>query len=317
MNTKSPALREYLEEVAVHLPRPGRADLLLELESHILDRAEESHGESPDEEAIRDVLGSFGEPAKIAAAYGGERFLIGPGLYRSFVAYTGIVYAVHLLMILVGVATGAQIHLFPARIASDGPLPSWFELLGVAIHTLLFDIGLVVVIFALASHAGTAFRTPSIIFRVRRSRRASIARAVLSLIVILGITTLRDRLFVVFENERSYSILTSALVRVIPGIVALLVLTMAKEITFACRGEDRVTLLSDALVGLYGVILMVVLVAGPALIAFPDELSSLRPLQPHLNTLVMRVVQLLLVALAAVLATGMVKRLVRLRQIWS
>lgn len=317
MNTESPALSEYLEEVAIHLPRRGRADVLLELESHVLDRAEECSDAAPDETSIRDVLERLGEPARIASSYSGEKYLVGPGLYRSFIAYTAILYAVHMLMILIGVATGARIHLFPARIASDGPLPAWFELFGVAVHTLLFDIGLMVVIFALASRAGTAFRTPTVLFRVRRSRRASLARAVLASIVLLGITALRDRLFVVFEDDQPHSILTAALVGRVPLIAALLVITILKEIAYAWRGEERFTLAFDAVVGLLGAALTVALVAGPPLIAFPIELKSLSPLQPHLNTLVQRVAQLGLVLLGVVLATAVVKRVVRLRQVWG
>jgi hypothetical protein len=310
-------MREYLEEVAVHLPRRGRSDVLREMESHLLDRIEEESGGTGDEATVRAVLERFGEPARVASAYAGDRYLIGPGLYRAFVAYTGILYVAHLIMILVGVATGAQIHLFPARIAADGPFPTWFELLGVAVHTLLFDIGLMVVIFALASRSRGAFRTPSVMFRVRRSVRASISRVILAVVAGIALTLLRDRLFVVLDENRIHSVLTDALVDRLPWILGFLGLAVLKEIAYAVLGECRRALALDAAHGLIGAALMVVLVAGPTLVAFPATLKSLAPLQPHLNDLVRRMTQLLLIVIAVALAAGAVKRVVRLRQIWA
>jgi hypothetical protein len=315
VNTKSPVLRDWLEEVAVHLPRRERRDVLLELESHVLDRAEETAGPDPDEATIRAIVESLGEPARIASSYGGDRYLVGPGVYRAFVLYTAILYVVHMMMILIGVATGARIHLFPARITSDAAFPTWFELFGVAVHAALFDIGLMVVIFALATRAGTVLRTPNLVFRVRRSPRAALSRALLAGLVIVALLFLRDLVFVVAEEGRVHSILTPALTPRLPWLVAYLVLTVAKEIAYAVRGETRLTLLLDAIVLAAGAALLAVLAVGPPLVAFPEGLKSLAPLQPRVNTLLLRVTQLLFIAAAVTLAAGMVKRLFRLRQV--
>jgi hypothetical protein len=315
LNSDSPALTEYLEEVAVHLPSRERGDVLLELQSHVLDRAEEEAGPDPDEAAIRAVIQRMGDPVRMASAYTGSRFIVGPGVYRAFVVYTAILFASHLLMILVGVATGARIHLFPARIATDGPLPRWFEILGIALHALLFDIGLMVVIFGLASRAGSALRTPNLVFRVRRSPRAAVSRIVLAAIVLGCLTLGRDHIFVVAEEGRVHSILTSGYDAGLVPIAAFLVLGILKEIAYAFRGESRITLSFDALVGFLGAALMVVLVAGEPLIAFPDALRSVAPIQPGLNELVHGVTQVMLAVLGVALAAASVKRLVRLRQI--
>jgi HAAS len=317
LNSDSPALTEYLEEVAVHLPGSERADVLMELESHVLDRAEEEAGPEPDEAAIRAVIKRLGDPMRVASAYSGSKYIVGPGVYRAFVAYTAILFAAHILMILIGVATGAQIHLFPARIASDSPSPRWFELFGIAVHALLFDIGLMVVIFGLAAHTGSALRTPKLVFRVRRSPRAAIARILLGLIVIACLTVGRDRIFIVVEEGHPYSVLTHGFSDSIVLIAGFLLLGIGKEVAYAFRGEGRLTLSFDAIVGLVGAGLMVALVAGSPLIAFPDGLKSVAPLQPGLNELMHRVLQIMLAVMGVAIAAASVKRLVRLRQIWE
>ena len=118
----SETLEAFLEEVSAHMgPRRGKKDMILELRSTILDRAEEIGQGTVDDATIKAAIKAVGEPALVASAYTGEQYLIGPKLYRPFLFYTGIIFAVHLVMILVASVALTKIELFPVTILRVAP----------------------------------------------------------------------------------------------------------------------------------------------------------------------------------------------------
>ena len=106
--TRSPKLEDYLGKVRTHLPLRQARDILLELESNILDRVEHmasEEGRDPDDDHFERVFSEMGEPESVAAGYHVDRYLVGPSEFRPFLFYTGLVFALH--MVLVGVSTAS------------------------------------------------------------------------------------------------------------------------------------------------------------------------------------------------------------------
>ena len=98
-------INRYTHEVGKLLPRKKRADIEAEIKSTLEDMLEERSSSSPDQdkdEIIQGVLKEYGSPAKVAASYKAEQYLIGPGLYPFFLLVIKIVGIVLTLMAVLG-----------------------------------------------------------------------------------------------------------------------------------------------------------------------------------------------------------------------
>ena len=100
----------YLVEVSRFLPEDSRADVIDELRASIEDQVTEQaagSGRAPEPDDERTVLGAFGHPLKIASAYQPQRYLIGPGLFGSYVeALRFLLIAVLSLQVAIALAVG-------------------------------------------------------------------------------------------------------------------------------------------------------------------------------------------------------------------
>jgi hypothetical protein len=317
MNPESPALARYLDEVSAHLGRKkGKRDLLLELESAILDRAEDIGGGEASQEAIEKALTSVGEPAEVALSYSGERYLIGPRLYRPFFIYTGILFAIHLVMIVVATVTHAGIEVGPL-VAFRIPTPhSLLNILFVALQALLVDIGLTVVIFTGVSRVQRTVRLPKMAFRVETALRPSLARVVLTVLVLVLLNFLRDDVFIVVLEGRVHPIFTVSFVKVLPILDVFLVLVILKELGFALLGERRGMVAVDSALYAAGAAMMIWFLTRDAFVSLPVEVSDQITMQESVNQLLHKVTQLVLISFAVVFTMQAVKRFVRFCQKW-
>jgi len=95
MNTN--LIDAYVSEVGRRLPRSTRKDIEAEIRSilqDMLDEHSQKNGKPVDEEMILEVLKAYGAPEKVAATYLGERYLVGPRLYPTFMLVLRIVLVV-------------------------------------------------------------------------------------------------------------------------------------------------------------------------------------------------------------------------------
>lgn len=317
MNAQYQDLDRFLDEVAAHLgPRRGRKDLILELRSAILDRAEESSGGEPDRESIRQAMSRMGQPAEVALAYAGERYLIGPRYYRAFLTYTGLVFAIHLVMILIATVTEIGIEIFPISVMRIAHPHSLLNLLFVATQALLLDIGLMVVIFTAVTRFKRGVQIPRIAFRVPAGLRFSLTRAVLAGLVLLLMNVFRDQLFVVVVEGEPYPFFTRSFLDALPWLNAFLALVIGREIAYAFLGERRALVAGDALLSAAGAALMVWFLTRAPFAAFPSALNEPSPALPTMNQLTAKLFELILIAFAATFAYEAGKRFLRLIQIW-
>jgi hypothetical protein len=87
----------YVAEVGRYLPEKSRADIEAEIRSTLEDMLEDRSQEVDrpvDDAMVVEVLEEFGSPAKVAASYMPERYLIGPRMYPIFMTILKIVLAV-------------------------------------------------------------------------------------------------------------------------------------------------------------------------------------------------------------------------------
>jgi len=99
----------YVADVGRRLPEQSRADIEKEIRSTLEDMLEDRSvsDERPiDENMTAEVLKEFGHPAKVAASYLPERYLIGPQLYPHFLKVVKISLVVALGVALIRMIVG-------------------------------------------------------------------------------------------------------------------------------------------------------------------------------------------------------------------
>ena len=95
----------YVSEIGRRLPKKNREDIEAEIRSilqDMLDEKSRENGKPVDEEMTLEVLKTYGSPEKVAAAYLGERYLIGPRLYPIFTLVLRIVLVVTGILAAIG-----------------------------------------------------------------------------------------------------------------------------------------------------------------------------------------------------------------------
>jgi len=101
----------YIAEVGKSLPRKNRADIENEIRSALQDMLDERSrktGRPIDDGMIVEALREYGAPAKVAASYQPERYIIGPRLFPSFVTVVKVVLPIVMAVSLVklGISLG-------------------------------------------------------------------------------------------------------------------------------------------------------------------------------------------------------------------
>jgi hypothetical protein len=126
-------LERYLKAVGEHLAARGREDTLRELRTNLqaeIEGREEELGRSLDSAEIGKILEAHGMPVLVAARYGQQQFLIGPGLFpfywytlkKSFPLVVAAYAAVQGVSILL--STGSSDQLGPRIGSAAGHFPA-------------------------------------------------------------------------------------------------------------------------------------------------------------------------------------------------
>jgi hypothetical protein len=113
-------LERYLIAVGEHLPARGRADMLAELRVNLeaeIEGREEELGRALTEAEVAQVLEAHGMPVLVAARYGPQQFLIGPGLFpfywytlkRSFPYVVAIYALVQITVAIIASGSGPDL----------------------------------------------------------------------------------------------------------------------------------------------------------------------------------------------------------------
>ncbi len=114
----------------------------------MLDERSQKAGKPVDEEMTLDVLKAYGAPEKIAATYQGERYLIGPRLYPTFILVLRIVLVVVGVLAAVGLGVAIS-HTLNPQIAVETVLTA----IGNFLASSMTALGNIVLIFAIMEWA--------------------------------------------------------------------------------------------------------------------------------------------------------------------
>lgn len=308
-------LHEYLGRLRSQLP-VGSDDVVRELESSILDRAEELAAAGDgivDPVVLGRVLDEVGEPETVAAGYAPRGHVVAPEHYRAFLVWSSITFAVHL--VLIGVATTADraLQFGPLAVSPVGP-QGFISVAAAAIHALLLDLGLMVATFAAAPWIRRFVKPRSASFGVDAAPRSAGARAVLAVLVagILGL--FRDRLFVVMDGPNAHPLFTTWSVAMLPLVLGLLGFAVVVDVLYLWLGERRTTLALDALHGAATLAVMIVLTRGDALLQVPP-VPAFDTFRAPINGFLGDLGTLVVLVVAALAAVKTVRRLVRCSQV--
>ena len=140
-------IESYIEEVGTQLPLRQRADIQAEIRSLLEDTLEDrlaETGGAADVETVAALLKEFGSPDKMAASYAPDRYLVGPKLFPLFTLVTKIVFAVLIVLGIIGAGiAAAPAETFKAALLSIGS--SLLEMFNGLMSTLAW----IVIVFAI------------------------------------------------------------------------------------------------------------------------------------------------------------------------
>jgi hypothetical protein len=142
--SKFKRLEDYLEEIDHYLVvEKGGEEILSEIRSHIMEKAENEYGELT-EESIEKTIANYGSPRQVAEKYLEGYQLIAPTFKKHLFLYAGILFAVHYGFTILSFVLRIRVQMFPFFITPR--MENIFDLIGLLPMTLVFDIGLVGII---------------------------------------------------------------------------------------------------------------------------------------------------------------------------
>lgn len=132
MNNK---VEEYLAEVSHYIADTKQTeDIIMEVRSHMNDRAQEEYGDTSDE-SLEKILAKMEEPREMAGKYSQGQDIIAPYYRKHIIVYTAFLFFINLGVSVASMVLGKSIHLVPfMQVASDdfltflGGLPVTFFL---------------------------------------------------------------------------------------------------------------------------------------------------------------------------------------------
>jgi hypothetical protein len=153
----SKRLEIYLEEINHYLGANKDArEILIEIKSHIMEKAGQEYKEVT-EEAIGQVIDSYGSPRQVAEKYLEGDQIIAPALKGHLLRYTIILFTFHLLFILISFISKTSMLVLPFFYI---PRFDSFQALFYLPMAFVFDLGLVGIILYLVTQSRRDVRLP-------------------------------------------------------------------------------------------------------------------------------------------------------------
>jgi hypothetical protein len=134
------SLEEYIEKISQYLAvKRGGEEILAEIRSHILEKAEEESG-TVTEESLRRAIAEYGRPREVAEKYIEGSEIISPTLRKHLFRYTWILFAFHFAVTALAVYWHVNIVAIPFFFI---PKMSVYWALVYLPMALVYDFGLV------------------------------------------------------------------------------------------------------------------------------------------------------------------------------
>jgi hypothetical protein len=152
-------LETYIEEIGHFLTgRREREEILSEIRSHLLERAEQET--SPvDEAALGKVIAAYGSPRHVAEKYLDGRPVIAPAYQRHLFRYASLLFAVHFAFVMFSVVFKRSFTIFPFLYVPD--LSSiLFDAIMYLPMAFLADFGAVALVLYFITRSGREIKLP-------------------------------------------------------------------------------------------------------------------------------------------------------------
>jgi hypothetical protein len=150
-------LETYLEEISHFLSgREEREEILSEIRSHILEKAEREFGQVT-ESSLDKVIAAYGPARRVADKYLDGHEIIAPAYRRYLFRYTALLFAIHCVMSVAAAAFKESFIFFPVLYV---PALSPFEILFYLPTAFLFDLGVVTLVLYLITQSKKEVKLP-------------------------------------------------------------------------------------------------------------------------------------------------------------
>ncbi len=280
----------YVHEIGEHLPWNLRADVEAELRSLLMDSLEErarAAQQPADAQLAEVVIREFGAPQEVAKRYlPQDQFLIGPRLFPSYKL------AVKIALIVIAAASGGLIvaataHSVFGRGESMDLLALARRIWGV-VWGIFINLALVTLVFAIIERVRARREamggpwSPAMLPPLKDPDRVSQAGMVIEMYLILAFAVLfnfyPDWVGAVFANGRVYflSLLLPAFATYLPLLNIFWALDFILHLIVVSQGRwRRETRAMEFALGLYGAIVLYLLIIGPPLFRFDLPIKGL------------------------------------------
>ncbi len=196
-------LEDYLEEISHYLSgREEREEILNEIRSHILEKAEAESG-GVTEDSVAKVVAAYGPARKVAEKYLEGRPILDPSYRRYLFRYTALLFGLHTLLTVLAVIFKKDFVFFPLifmpRLGIIGALmylPTAF----------LADLGIVTLVLYFVTQSGKDVKLPWPKFALdldEMKPTSSFLRQVglgMGLVAMAGLTSLAIHFYVRFHT---------------------------------------------------------------------------------------------------------------------
>ncbi len=150
-------LENYLEEISHFLAgREEREEILSEIRSHILEKAEHEAGPLSDA-SLHKVIAAYGKPRQVAEKYLDGRPVIAPAFQRHLFRYASLLFAIHLVFIAAAVIFKKSFMVFPFLFVPRLGIVDAVMYLPMA---FLADFGAAALVLYLITRSGKEIRLP-------------------------------------------------------------------------------------------------------------------------------------------------------------
>ncbi|TFG77601.1 MAG: hypothetical protein E4H23_08565 [Chrysiogenales bacterium] len=198
-------LEIYLEEISHFLSGRGeREEILSEIRSHILEKAEQEAG-PVSEASLEKVIAAYGKPRLVAEKYLEGRPVIAPAFKRLLFRYTALLFAIHLIFIVFAVIFKKSFIVFPFLFV---PRMGLVEAVMYLPAAFLTDFGIVALVLYFITQSGSDFKLPWPKFaldldEVKAPAAKTLAARIWTMVgagIMLALTGVAIKLFIKFKT---------------------------------------------------------------------------------------------------------------------
>jgi hypothetical protein len=192
-------LETYLEEISHYLSgREEREEILSEIRSHILEKAEQEGGPITEASLGKNIT-AYGRPRQVAEKYLDGQTIISPAYQRFLFRYTWLLFAFHFVLIVFGAIFKKSFSVFPFLFIPGRDIA---DILLYTPTAFLTDFGIVALVLYYITWSGKETKLPWPRFAIDLNEAKPVARiaTMVGAGIMLALTVVAVRLFLEFQT---------------------------------------------------------------------------------------------------------------------